>query len=184
MKDYLYFIAVVPEEENLRVALHQLKLEISTTYSTYHALKSPPHITLQRPFKRDESFEKEILTALKKFAASQTPFNVLLKGYGAFPPKVLYLKIDDHTPFESIHQELNLVLKHQLRFSDKELNTKIHPHLTLAHRDLDEKNFSRAWKKFKSFKFEAAFTAQNVYLLKHNGENWNIHKKFPLGIKE
>lgn len=183
MKETLYFIAILPEEGNLRESLKKLKQEISEEYNTRHALKSPPHITLQRPFKRAESFEKEMNTALKAFAASQTSFKVLLQGYGAFPPKVLYIKIDDHRPFEAIHKDLNSVLKHQLNFTDKELNPKIHPHLTLAHRDLDEKHFNRAWKKFKTLKFEATFTAKCLFLLKHNGKNWDIFQEFPFDNK-
>ena len=179
MKESLYFIAILPDG-NLREALCELKLEISKEYNTFHGLKSPPHITLQRPFKRDQDFESEMISALKLFASSQNQFEVLLRGYGAFPPKVIYIKIDDHSQFEAIHKALNSLLRNQLGFSDKELNSKIHPHLTLAHRDLDETNFNRAWKKFKSFKFEATFTAHSICLLRHNGKNWDVSQEFPL----
>lgn len=181
MKGSLYFIAVLPEEVRLRDALSELKQKISKEYTTRHALKSPPHITLQRPFKRAESFEDKLLPALKTFAATQSAFKVVLKGYGAFPPKVLYLKIEDHRPFEAIHFELNTVLSHQLSFSDKELNNRIHPHLTLAHRDLDEKNFSRAWKEYSNYPFEAQFKAEQLVLLKHNGQSWDIYRTFAFG---
>lgn len=181
MKESLYFIAILPEEGLLRDNLYQLKVEISETYQTYQALKSPPHITLQSPFKREHSFEKQMIEALRTFAASQTSFNVLLKNYDVFPPKVLYIRIQDHLPFINIHSSLNSLLKNQLGFLNMELMSEIHPHLTLAYRDLDQNNFSKAWKRFKAYKFEAQFTADRICLLKHNGHHWDIYQEFQFG---
>lgn len=178
MTQSLYFLAILPDKP-LRNSVLSLKEEISKEYHAKHALKSPAHITLQMPFKRDSSFEKLLIPKLAEFASTQHSFDVQLKGYGAFAPKVLYINIADHSPFISIHKQLTSLLLNDLDFPQKELSQNIHPHMTLAHRDLSSNEFGRAWREFKPLKFEAQFEAQGLCLLKHNSKSWDIYKEFP-----
>lgn len=184
MQESLYFIAIVPSDEMLLSSITALKNEVSKEFNTHQALKSPPHITLQRPFRKKSSIEKILLPALNSFANSQNTFEVTLKGYGAFAPKVIYLNIKDHLPFTKLHAQLVTNLKTLNIIDDKELSGNIHPHLTLAHRDLTSENFNRAWNKFRHFKFEAMFKAKQLTLLKHNGKSWEIYKQFEFRLAE
>src|SRR6056297_1318607 len=180
MPKKLYLIALVPHEE-LREQVKELKLEMKERYHASHALKAPAHITLQMPFRRDESEENRLVSGLEDFAASRTSFDVVLNGFDAFPPRVLFIKIDNHEPIEHLHSDFQTFLKDELSFSDKEIMDRFHPHLTIATRDLSKKMFHKAWPEFKKRKFRATFTADRLHLLKHNGKNWDLYQEFGFG---
>ena len=50
--DILYFIALIPGKE-LKEKVRAVKERMKADYNAGHALKSPAHITLQMPFKRN-----------------------------------------------------------------------------------------------------------------------------------
>lgn len=173
----LYFIALVPHI-NLREQIKELKEEIKERFNTATALKSPAHITLQKPFKRSEINESDLINTLKEFAKQQNIFNLELSGFGCFSPHVIYVKVTNQQPVLKIHVELKKVLIHKLKFKEKELIPKIHPHLTIATRDLTKQEFDKAWSEFEKREFRESFTVNSLFLLKHNGKYWDIYKEF------
>lgn len=173
----LYFIALIPHNE-LRDQIRELKEEMKERFSSKHALKSPAHITLQMPFRRTEKEEYNLIKTLKAFAKHQIPFHVDLKDFGCFTPRVLFVKVSNHSPIQQLHKTLKEVLKSQLDFVEKDLTTNIHPHMTTATRDLSKQEFHKAWPEFEKRVFEASFTAKSLFLLKHNGKCWDINKEF------
>ena len=177
MSKQLYLIALVPHVK-LRDDVRELKLEMKERFNASHALKAPAHITLQMPFRRDEEFEEILTAGLDSFAADQQPFEIEINGFDAFPPRVLYLKIGNHSPVVDLHSDLQPVLRENLGLSDKEIMDRFHPHLTIATRDLSKKMFNKAWPEFKERKFRASFTADRLHLLKHNGKNWDLYREF------
>jgi len=82
----LYFIAIIPHRE-LRDEIRAVKERMRDQYGAGHALKSPAHITLQRPFKRLPSEERRMCDALAGFAVKEKPFTVELNGYGVLCPE-------------------------------------------------------------------------------------------------
>ena len=180
MSKQLYLIALVPPED-LRDEVRDLKLEMKEKFNASHALKAPAHITLQMPFRRDEAGEETLIPALEKFAGNQKSFNIYINGFDAFPPRVIFLKIEDHTPIGDLHSDLQLNLKNTLNFPEKELMNRFHPHMTIATRDLSKKMFHKAWPEFQEREFESSFTANSLHLLKHNGKNWDLFREFGFG---
>lgn len=178
MPKRLYFIALLPPEE-IREDVRQLKLEMKKRFDASHALKSPAHITLQMPFRREEEFESEIIETLQNFAVNQSPFALSLNGFDAFPPRVLFIKIEEHPPVQNLHSKLNVVLSNSLSFTEKEIKQQLHPHLTIATRDLHKAAFHAAWDEFKNREFRASFDVNSLFLLKHNGKYWDIFREFP-----
>jgi len=174
----LYFIALIPQIE-LRDEIRAVKERISDRYGAGHALKSPAHITLQMPFKRPLSEEKEICDKLKKFSCRERPFMVELNGYGAFAPRVIFIKIVEPAPVRSLHRRLKDVLMTELRFGSDELMNDILPHVTVATRDLTREAFAAAWPELQDEEFNGSFSARSLFLLKHNGRNWDILEEFP-----
>lgn len=181
MSTELYLIALVPHED-LRYEVRKLKLEMKERFNASHALKSPAHITLQMPFRRDEDFEETLINELEHFTSAQHAFDITLNGFDAFPPRVLFLKIENHQPIADLHSNLQGMLKETLGFSEKELMNRFHPHLTTATRDLSKRMFHKAWPEFKLRNFEASFTADRLHLLKHNGKHWEQFREF--GFRE
>jgi len=178
MNNQLYLIAIVPNKD-LRERVRKLKLEMSERFNASHALKAPAHITLQMPFRCDETFEPALTAHLEEFSSTRSAFEVTVDGIDAFPPRVIYLKIVDHQPIKELHAALNHLLKNHLKFSQKELNDEIHPHMTIATRDLSKNMYRKAWPEFQERSFEASFPADRLHLLKHNGKHWELFREFP-----
>ncbi|REL24285.1 2'-5' RNA ligase family protein [Rhodohalobacter sp. SW132] len=180
MPKNLYLIALIPPE-NLRESVRQLKLEMKEQYNASHALKAPAHITLQMPFRREEDVELHLIETLQKFSSIIEPFEVKINGFDAFPPRVIFLKIVNHEPIVILHSNLNRLLEDKLEFTERELNLEIHPHLTIATRDLTKKMFHKAWPEFRERDFESSFSADRLHLLKHSGKEWEFFKEFDFG---
>ena len=180
MSKELYLIALVPHEE-LRERVKELKLEMKERFHASHALKAPAHITLQMPFRREENEESRLTSGLERFSSRCEPFNIILNGFDAFPPRVLFIKVGNHEPIEDLHSDFQTFLREELNFSEKEIMDRFHPHMTIATRDLSKKMFHKAWPEFQERKFEAVFTANSLHLLKHNGKNWDLFREFEFG---
>ncbi len=181
MKNHsLYFIAIIPPP-GLRDRIAGLKEEFANTYNSKHALKSPPHITLIPPFSASPALESEFIAELKYSAHQIKPFNIELCGYGAFKPRVIFLKIVVNNALKSLQ---GIVAERFKRIPDLDIQPgkSFHPHLTLATRDLKRHMFYAAWDTCKDQEFEASFEVSSLYILKHNGKFWDIHHDQKLGV--
>ena len=174
----LYFIALIPGSE-LRERICAVKERMKADYNAVHALKSPAHITLQIPFKRSSTDEGRLAEALRTFATTEKPFTVDLNGYGAFAPRVIFIKIVEPGPITGLHSRLKKVLLEELHFHHDEVMKSVQPHITVATRDLTKQSFSEAWAEFEEEEFSASFVADSIFLLKHNGRWWDIMEEFP-----
>ena len=176
----LYFIALVPARE-LGEKVRRIKERMKAQYGACHALKSPAHITLQMPFKRSPEDETLISGTLRRLVTGEKSFTVDLDGFGAFAPRVIFIKITDPGPVRAMHSRLKEVLMTELHFSPAEILKDVQPHITVATRDLTRETFSEAWPEFQKEEFRASFDVHSVFLLKHNGRNWDILEEFPFG---
>ena len=173
----LYFIALIPHLE-LREQVKALKEGLKERFNTTKALRSPAHITLQMPFRRSTQDEPYLMDTLQEFATVQKKFLVKLSGFDCFSPKVIFVKVNDHKPIISVHTQLRNVLSDKMGFKENVISQNIHPHMTIATRDLSGEAFRSAWSEFEKREFEASFLAKSLFLLKHNGKFWEIHREF------
>ena len=173
----LYFIALVPHQE-LIDEIREIKEEVKILTQAKSILKSPAHITVQKPFKRPDRLEPQIIKSLRHFSSAQKPFEIELEGYDAFPPRVIFIRVKDHNHITDLHTGLKKILAGELSFSDNELMVDIHPHVTLTTRYLTSPGFYNAWPLFKEREFNASFKVKELCLLKHDGQKWNIFYRF------
>jgi len=176
----LYFIALIPPPQ-IRAEVKGFKEEMKVSYQASHALKSPAHITLQMPFKKDEEEENKLDEGLAEWAAAQSSFSIRVNGFDHFSDRVIYVRVEEHQPVIQLHQSLKKMLTLTLGFKAEELNKKMHPHMTIATRDLKPEQFVQAWQQFQNKKYEAQFDAHSIFLLKHNGKYWDIYREFTFG---
>lgn len=176
----LYFIALVPHREPGE-KVRRIKERMKAEHGASHALKSPAHITLQMPFKRSSEDETLISETLRIFVAGEKSFRVDLDGFGAFAPRVIFIKISEPEPVRALHSRLKKVLMTELHFSPSEIMMDVQPHITVATRDLAKEAFNKAWPTLQKEEFKASFDVHSVFLLKHNGRNWDILEEFPFG---
>lgn len=168
----LYFIAVMPPEK-IRKEVTGLKMIFSEKYEAKHALKSPPHLTLIPPFKWQEDREEELLNSLNVFTNDLHPFELELKDFSAFPPRVIYINIIENKKLNKIYRKIVDHVDPEIREQIRNID-RFNPHMTLATRDLTKENFRKAWANFKDEIFSSTFMVDRITLLKHNGKYWDI----------
>lgn len=173
----LYFIAILPPED-IRQQIKGFKLEMAEKYGARHALKLPAHITLQSPFKLPEAQEEYLDNSLKNFAEGESAFDLWLNNFGRFPPRVLFVDVENKEPVIELQERLRQHLAKDFQMTDQD--NSFHPHLTIATRDLQQKLFSAAWEEVKNRKYRAAFKVNHLTLMKHNGKEWEINSSFQL----
>lgn len=176
----LYFIAVVPPE-SISLKIRNIKEEIKQKFDVKHALKLPAHITLQIPFRLEEKKEDRIIQTLLHFAESQLTFKAKLKDFDHFSNRVIFIAVTEPSDFKVMHKELQSELLSVHEFKEHEIAEKIHPHITIATRDLRGKIFPKVWAEMKDRTFEAEFEVSSLVLFKHNGKTWEILKEIRLG---
>ena len=91
----LYFIALVPDEPVFTEVMN-LKTEIKERFGSKAALRSPPHITLHMPFQWQEEKEAMLISSLNSVGSQSKEFNIDLRGFGSFPPRVIYIHIENN----------------------------------------------------------------------------------------
>ncbi|MEN8187723.1 MAG: 2'-5' RNA ligase family protein, partial [Bacteroidota bacterium] len=162
----------------LRNEIRSLKEEIKKYTGAKKSLNSPAHITIQRPFRKDSEFEVKLINDLQLFAAKQKSFTVNISGFGCFEPRVIFIDVLVSKEIQELHTGLNSVLLDQLGFENKEINKNIHPHITIATRDLSKSAFDKVWPSYQKRKFDTEFTVKSIFLLKHNGKFWDVIQEF------
>ncbi|MDJ0573767.1 MAG: 2'-5' RNA ligase family protein [Xenococcaceae cyanobacterium MO_234.B1] len=180
MSKNLFFIALLPplaiQEEANKIQHH-----FAEVYNSKAALKSPPHITLQPPFYWEIDRLAELKTVLKEFIQKQAPIPIVLDGFAAFKPRVIYIDVIKTPELLALQKKLMLQLESALDIVHKAAkNRPFNPHLTVGFKDLTKANFYKAWDEFKEESFYYEFTASEFTLLQHNGKKWEIDSEFCL----
>jgi 2'-5' RNA ligase len=174
----LYFLAFIPPEI-IQQEVKILKEEIRLKYAAKHAIKLPAHITLLPPFKLSEENKVPFLKVLSNFSETEQPLEINLNGFGSFLPRVVFIDVLNKEPLRAFHHRLQDALSKVPNFPHIDKRA-LHPHITLATRDLNKDHFRMAWKDFQGRKYTAGFTACSLTLLRHNGKIWEIYSEFNL----
>jgi 2'-5' RNA ligase len=173
MMSKMYFIAIVaPEEVNATIL--KWKQLMKERFNCAVALRSPAHITLIPPFWLDEKDENELKNAIGEFSQSCASFEISLKNFATFKPRVIYVDVLPNQQLQSLHVQLEefLVVKEQFPIDKEE--RPLHPHVTIATRDLHKKAFQEAWGIFKEKRYETSWIASNISILKHDQKKWDV----------
>ena len=175
----LFFIALLPTVE-IQNEVTEIKQYFSTKYNSRHALKSPPHITLQPPFKWSTEKVEHLEQCLAHFSQAYSPIPITLSGFGAFPPRVIYVNVIKTPELLTLQKELMSHLETTLNIVDKVSKYRhFSPHMTVAFSDLTRQNFRAAWLEFEQKSLEYQLTVSQLTLLVHTGQKWNIKAEFP-----
>jgi len=169
----MYFVALLlPGEINEEVL--KWKLFMKEHFNCLVALRSPAHITLVPPFWMRDILQNTLEMAIGRFSQHQVPFEVHLRNFAAFKPRVIYVDVLSNLQLQTLYAELFEYLSGQDVFPIKKDDRPFHPHVTIATRDLHKKAFYEAWETFKNKNYEGLCTITGVSLLKHNKKNWDV----------
>ena len=150
----------------------EIKRQFASQYRSKAGLRSPPHITLFAPFQWQESHESSLIGGLTDFVQQQINFDLVLNGYGAFAPRVVYVQVEDSPILNQVHHQLLDHLASSIGVQSDQ--REFRPHLTVAFRDLSPTQFQKAWREFKDRPIRFEFEAKSLALLKHNGRSWDV----------
>ena len=181
MENAMYFIAVLaPEVINEEVI--RWKHFMRDRYGCTVALKSPAHITLISPFWMKTDLQPILQETMNEFSATRAGFLILLKNFGCFEPRVIFVGVENAEPLWLLQSDLERELLSNESFIIKRETRPFRPHITVASRDLPKRNFAEAWEYFKNKTYRASFSVNGVTLLKHSGVKWeSLHTAlFPL----
>jgi 2'-5' RNA ligase len=175
-----FFIGLLPPQD-IQDYANDIKDYFAQNYNSRHALKSPPHITLQPPFEWQLDKLPILEQTLRTFTENQTPVRIILKGFGAFVPRVIYINVIKTPELMSLQSYLMAYLEESLGIVDPVSRSRLFaPHMTVAFKDLTRKNFRTAWPEFEHQELEFKFTASHLTLLLHDDTRWNVSAEFPL----
>ena len=169
----MYFIAIVAPEEINQLVL-KWKNFFKERYECSVALKSPAHITIIPPFWMNKELENNLINSISEFSITKTKFEIALKDFATFKPKVIFVDIVKSKILDGLYQSFSDFIFSQNKFPIKKEDRPFHPHVTLATRDLYKKAFQEAWEIFSKKKYEALWIVSGISLLRHNKKNWDV----------
>jgi 2'-5' RNA ligase len=172
VQENLYFIALIPSEP-LRSEAWALKEHMRDTYGSKASLNSPAHITLHMPFELKQNRERTVIESLQELAEGYNSFNINIDGYGAFPPRVLFLHVVPKATLSRLQSDVHELMKRNFNVFNADYKKKpFYPHITLAFRDLKKERFKEAWEVYKEQDYKANWQVQGITLLRHEGRQW------------
>lgn len=175
----LFFVALLPPQE-MQDQATEIKQYFAERYHSRHALKSPPHITLQPPFEWHPDNIEGLEAVLRDFATTQKGVPITLSGFAAFAPRVIYINVLKTPELLALQSELMSQMEAALGIVDPVSKKRpFAPHMTVAFKDLTRQNFKAAWPEFQDKPLQFEFTGTHLTLLMHDGKRWNIKQEFP-----
>ena len=169
----MYFIAhVLPPELDKKILVFKQKMHERFLCTT--GLKSPAHITLIPPFWMNEEMEDPLKTDLDVLASSQQPFNISTAVFNRFQRRTIFIEPEITPGLKALQISLAVFFGLHKEYPAKPDDRPFHPHITIATRDLQQKDFAAAWALFENKKFEAVWKANAISLLSHNKKNWDV----------
>ncbi|BAW97820.1 2',5' RNA ligase (plasmid) [[Synechococcus] sp. NIES-970] len=179
MEQQLFFVALILPPD-LGAIANGWQYYCVDHFQTKKALNSPPHITLQPPFKLPAQDFGQLQNLLQTFAQSRPVIPIQLIGFNCFPPRVIYLDVECSQKLLNCQSQLKNTFAEKLQICDQRYGDRpFRPHVTLAFKDLSRDNFARAWAFFQGRSLDHNFVAQGVSLLQHNGRHWQMSAYFP-----
>lgn len=176
MRDPLFFVALLPGEE-IQHEVTAFKRYCAVHFGARHSLTSPPHITMVPPFGWDKTNLPALREALDDFAATTPPFDVTLRNFSCFPPRVIYVDVVPNPLMATIAENLAQHLDQKLGLKTTSEHG-FNPHMTIAHRDLQRELFPKAWSYFSRQEYQRSFTAEGLTLLRHEQRRWELDAFF------
>ncbi|MBW4653171.1 MAG: 2'-5' RNA ligase family protein [Kaiparowitsia implicata GSE-PSE-MK54-09C] len=174
-----FFIAIIPPLPIVRDANGVIQA-LSDRHHTRTA-NAPPHITLQPPFEWPMKQLPQLEATFTRFATAQPAVPIMLAGFGAFAPRVLYIHVVRSPALLQLQATLMQQLETALGIVDATSKTRpFVPHITVASRGMTPAVFQRAWADLEARSVDMDFLGDRLTLLIHSGQQWAIQADYPL----
>lgn len=178
-----YFLAIVPSGK-IQQAATAVKLELKARLNVKYAMKSPAHVTLKMPFSYNEAKEKVLIEKLSKFLSTKYKFDIQVGGTDTFGKRVIFWKIRAESPLFELQADLKAFCKKELNLIDELSDRNFTPHMTIAFKDLKERDFDQTKAMIQNFDIDMKMTVCSVELLKRVDHRWIVIHSIPLPLEE
>ena len=158
------YLLVVKPDATVDAQIIEEKQFFSARFKALIAAKTKPHITVAN-FLAGEAMEETIIRWMHRIISNKKSFLVTLDQYGAFRPHTIYLRVQDHQPFQQLAKELKVVDQYIRGYGCPEMHLITNPHLTIARR-LEQTTYSEAVKVYSEKIFHASFEVKELVLLR------------------
>ncbi|MFC1743760.1 2'-5' RNA ligase family protein [Candidatus Riflebacteria bacterium] len=167
----------VPQE--IHNYVRNLQFEFKEKYNVVLGLDQPPHITLKRPFEREDSTEFE--NFLSAYVKTLKKFRVNIQGFGFFEEGVIFLRVIESENLNRLKTQICNYLEEKLNVAQDDLEKDGFVfHLTLAYGDVSQETLERIKKDYLSKDVRFTFLTKSISLLRNSGEKWLPTKIFIL----
>ena len=166
----LYFIAIVPPP-GIKDEIQSITENISDKFNTTKALNSEPHITLIPPFWYPDKKVDVLKSVVSQLIKDSWSFPIILNGYDTFPARVLFVSVEKSEELQELYERAHGYLPVELRSKIKKYRD-YHPHITVAFKDIDQKNFIAAKEEYQDKPYDRIFEMSEIILFRHNGKSW------------
>ncbi len=168
-----YFLAIVPSGQ-IQEAATAMKDALKTQFNIKYALKSPAHITLKMPFSYREGKENSLIEKLERFLVSKKPFELEVGGTDTFGKRVIFWKIRADSNLAELQADLKVFCKRELHLVDELSDRNYHPHMTIAFKDIKERDFDQVREFIEKAEIKESFEVSTVELLKRIDNRWQV----------
>ena len=157
------------------------KQSFSVQYKEPIAIKTKPHITVAN-FLAKEEMEETIIRWMHRIISMQKSFRVTLDQYSGFKPHTIYLRVQDHQPFQQLAKELKVVDQYVRSYGCPEMRLIKFPHLTIARR-LPDNTYQQAITDYAQKSFHASFEVTDLVLLRRQHQFDNCKQVNVFGLQ-
>jgi 2'-5' RNA ligase len=168
-----YFLAIVPTGQ-IQQAADKLKTELKVQLNIRYALKSPAHVTLKMPFSYNEAKEKVLLEKLENFLSTKKALKIKVGGTDTFGKRVIFWKIQADSKLTELQADLKTFCKRELSLVDELSDRNYHPHMTIAFKDVKERDFDQAKALIQKSDIDQSWNVCSVELLKRIDGKWVV----------
>lgn len=116
-------------------------------------------------FLAKEEMEATVIRWMHRIISNQKSFSVTLNRYGGCKPHTLYLRVQNHLPFQQLAKELLVVDQYVRGNGCPEMNLNTRPHITIAEK-LSGDMYQDVIEMYAQKIFQASFTVNELVLLR------------------
>lgn len=160
---YEYLLVAHPNAAVYNKVMEE-KQWFTAQYREMIAVKTKPHITVAGFLAREE-MESTIMRWMHRIINNQAFFTVTLDKYSGLKPHTIYLRVQDHAPFQQIAKELQVVDQYVRGNGCPEMHLATRPHVTIA-RKLPAEIYHQAEQAYAQKDFHASFEVRELVLLR------------------
>ena len=158
------YLLVAHPDASVNARVMAEKESFSAQYKVPVAIKTKPNITVAN-FLAKEEMEETIIRWMHRIISMQKSFTITLDQFSGFKPHTIYLRVQDHQPFQQLAKELKVVDEYVKSYGCPEMHLNKFPHLTIARR-LPGSTYEQAIADYSIKSFHASFEVKDLVLLR------------------